>query len=165
MCHSFFNIIKDKFLEGVKSFTDIGKNIVTGIWDGIKNAKDWLWDKITGFASGIVDGFKDVFDIHSPSRLFRDEIGAQLAAGVGLGFTDEMRSVAAQMQKSIPTPEIAFNNAAAGMVNGMSTAVAGIGTATPTTIILQTADGQALARWLLPDLRAVSRANPEVAMA
>ena len=101
----------------------------------------------------------------SPSRLFRDEIGAQLAAGVGLGFTDEMRSVAAQMQKSIPTPEIAFNNAAAGMVNGMSTAVAGIGTATPTTIILQTADGQALARWLLPDLRAVSRANPEVAMA
>lgn len=157
--------IKDKFLEGVKSFTDIGKNIVTGIWDGIKNAKDWLWEKASGFASGLVDGFKDAFDIHSPSRLFRDEIGAQLAAGVGLGFTDEMRSVAAQMQKSIPTPEIAFNNAAAGMVNGMSTAVAGIGTATPTTIILQTADGQALARWLLPDLRAVSRANPEVAMA
>ena len=73
--------------------------------------------------------------------------------------------MSAQMQKSIPTPEIAFNNAAAGMVNGMSTAVAGIGTAAPTTIILQTADGQALARWLLPDLRAVSRANPEVAMA
>ena len=157
--------IKDKFLEGVKSFTDIGKNIITGIWDGIKNAGAWLMDKISGFASDIVDGFKGFFGIHSPSRLFRDEIGAQLAAGVGLGFTDEMRSVAAQMQKSIPTPEIAFNNAAAGMVNGMSTAVAGIGTATPTTIILQTADGQALARWLLPDLRAVSRANPEVAMA
>lgn len=157
--------IKNKFLEGVKSFTEIGKNIVTGIWDGIKNAKDWLWDKITGFASSVVDGFKDAFDIHSPSRLFRDEIGAQLAAGVGLGFTDEMRSVAAQMQKSIPTPEIAFNNAAAGMVNGMSTAVAGIGSTAPATIILQTADGQALARWLLPDLRAVSRANPEVAMA
>ncbi len=157
--------IKDKFLEGVKSFTDIGKNIVSGIWDGIKNAGSWLMDKISGFASDIVDGFKGFFGIHSPSRLFRDEIGAQLAAGVGLGFTDEMRSVAAQMQKSIPTPEIAFNNAAAGMVNGMSTAVAGIGTATPTTIILQTADGQALARWLLPDLRAVSRANPEVAMA
>ena len=157
--------IKDKFLEGVKSFTDIGKNIVSGIWDGIKNAGSWLMDKISGFASDIVDGFKGFFGIHSPSRLFRDEIGAQLAAGVGLGFTDEMRSVAAQMQKSIPTPEIAFNNAAAGMVNGMSTAVAGIGTAAPTTIILQTADGQALARWLLPDLRAVSRANPEVAMA
>ena len=157
--------IKDKFIKGVESFVDIGKNIVTGIWDGIQNAKDWLWEKISGFASGLVEDVKGFFGIHSPSRVFRDEIGAQLAAGVGLGFTDEMRSVAAQMQKSIPTPEIAFNNAAAGMVNGMSTAVAGIGTAAPTTIIVQTADGQALARWLLPDLRAVSRANPEVAMA
>lgn len=161
--------IIDTILQKLKgaweSMKDAGLDLIKGLWEGILAAKDWLWDKITGFASGIVDGFKDVFDIHSPSRVFRDEIGAQLAAGVGLGFTDEMRSVAAQMQKSIPTPEIAFNNAAAGMVNGMSTAVAGIGTATPTTIILQTADGQALARWLLPDLRAVSRANPEVAMA
>lgn len=157
--------IKDKFIKGVESFVDIGKNIVTGIWDGIQNAKDWLWEKVSGFASGLVEDVKGFFGIHSPSHVFRDEIGAQLAAGVGLGFTDKMRSVAAQMQKSIPTPEIAFNNAAAGMVNGMSTAVAGIGTAAPTTIILQTADGQALARWLLPDLRAVSRANPEVAMA
>ena len=57
------------------------------------------------------------------------------------------------------------NPRAAGMVNGVSTAVSGIGSAQPTTIILQTADGQALARWLLPDLRAASRANPEVAMA
>lgn len=161
--------IIDTILQKLKgaweSMKDAGLDLIKGLWEGILAAKDWLWDKITGFASSVVDGFKDAFGIHSPSRLFRDEIGAQLAAGVGLGFTDEMRSVAAQMQKSIPTPEIAFNNAAAGMVNGMSTAVAGIGTATPTTIILQTADGQALARWLLPDLRAVSRANPEVAMA
>ena len=161
--------IIDTILQKLKgaweSMKDAGLDLIKGLWEGILAAKDWLWDKITGFASSVVDGFKDAFGIHSPSRLFRDEIGAQLAAGVGLGFTDEMRSVAAQMQKSIPTPEIAFNNAAAGMVNGMSTAVAGIGAATPTTIILQTADGQALARWLLPDLRAVSRANPEVAMA
>lgn len=157
--------LKNKISNAVKSFLDIGRDIVTGIWDGIEEKAKWLKSKFDGFCSGVVEGVKGFFGIHSPSRLFRDEIGAQLAAGVGLGFTDEMRSVAAQMQKSIPTPEIAFNNAAAGMVNGMSTAVAGIGTATPTTIILQTADGQALARWLLPDLRAVSRANPEVAMA
>ena len=154
--------IKDKFLEGVKSFTDIGKNIVSGIWDGIKNAKDWLWDKITGFASGIVDGFKNAFDIHSPSRVFRDEIGAQLAAGVGLGFTDEMRSVAAQMQKSIPTPEIAFNNAAAGMVNGLQTAMTGISGNFRLEIPVYI-DGKELYRYTLDDLRGVMRANPEAA--
>ena len=157
--------LKNKISNAVKSFIDIGRDIVTGIWDGIEEKAKWLKSKFDGFCSSVVEGVKGFFGIHSPSRVFRDEIGAQLAAGVGLGFTDEMRSVAAQMQKSIPTPEIAFNNAAAGMVNGMSTAVAGIGSTAPTTIILQTADGQALARWLLPDLRAVSRANPEVAMA
>ena len=157
--------LKNKISNAVKSFIDIGRDIVTGIWDGIEEKAKWLKSKFDGFCSGVVEGVKGFFGINSPSKVFHDEIGAQLAAGVGLGFTDEMRSVASQMQKSIPTPEIAFNNAAAGMVNGMSTAVAGIGTAAPTTIILQTADGQALARWLLPDLRAVSRANPEVAMA
>lgn len=67
------------------------------------------------------------------------------------------------MQRAIPTPEVAFTNAAAGMVNGMQTAVAGLGMPQSATIILQTSDGQTLARWLLPDLRAVMRANPEVA--
>ncbi len=157
--------IVEKIGEGFNYVKEAGTNLIKGLWEGILAAKDWLWDKITGFASGIVDGFKDVFEIHSPSRVFRDEIGKQLAAGVGVGFTDGMKTIAGQMQRSIPTPEVAFNSAAAGMVNGVSTAVAGIGSAQPVTIILQTADGQALARWLLPDLRAVSRANPEVATA
>lgn len=159
------SIVKTIFDGITGAFEDIkeaGTNLIKGLWEGILAAKDWLWNKITGFASGVVDGFKDVFEIHSPSRVFRDEIGKQLAAGVGVGFTDGMRTIAGQMQRSIPTPEVAFNSAAAGMVNGVSTAVAGIGSAQPVTIILQTADGQALARWLLPDLRAVSRANPEV---
>ena len=43
------------------------------------------------------------------------------------------------------------------------TAVAGLGMPQSATIVLQTSDGQTLARWLLPDLRAVMRANPEVA--
>ena len=157
----FIGTIKDAF-DRVK---DIGWQLVSGIWDGIKSGINWFKEKIGGFADTVVDSVKGVFGIHSPSRVFRDEIGKQLAAGIGLGFTDEMRTVSDQMQRAIPTPEVAFSNAAAGMVNGVSTAVSGIGSAQPTTIILQTADGQALARWLLPDLRAASRANPEVAMA
>ena len=161
--------IIDKFIDTIKNafkrVKDVGYNLVSGIWEGIQSGISWFGDKVKDFGSGIVDTVKGVFKIHSPSQVFRDEIGRQLAAGIGLGFTDEMRAVADQMQSSIPTPEVAFSNAAAGMVNGVSTAVSGIGSAQPTTIILQTADGQALARWLLPDLRAASRANPEVAMA
>lgn len=61
--------IVDWFKELPGNMLDIGKNIVQGIWNGIKNAKDWLWDKITGFCSGIMDGFKNALGIHSPSRV------------------------------------------------------------------------------------------------
>ena len=52
----------------------------------------WLWRKIKSF-----------FGISSPSKLFRDSIGANLALGLGLGFEDEMNKVADQMQAAVPT--------------------------------------------------------------
>ena len=81
----------------------IGKNIVSGIWEGISGAASWLWDKITGWCSGIVDGIKGFFGIHSPSKLFKEQIGTNLALGVGEGFSDSMKDVAQEMSNSIPT--------------------------------------------------------------
>lgn len=154
--------IKNKFLEGVKSFVDIGQNIVEGIWNGIKNAKDWLWEKITGFGKDIVDGFKSTFGIHSPSTVFRDTIGVNLAKGIGAGFTAEMDKVSTTMTQSIPTPEVSFNNAAAGMVNGLQTAMTGISGNFRLEIPVYI-DGKELYRYTLDDLRSVMRANPEAA--
>lgn len=148
--------LKDKFIEQVKSFVDIGKNIITGIWDGIKEWKDWLWDKITGFGNDIVDGFKDIFGIHSPST------GANLAKGIGEGFTAEMDKVSRTMTRAIPTPEVSFNNAAAGMVNGLQTAMTGISGNFQLEIPVNI-DGKELYRYTLDDLRSVMRANPEAA--
>lgn len=65
---------------------NIGKNIVEGIWDGIKNAKKWIVDKITGFADNLVDGFKDALGIHSPSRVFASVVGKQIPAGIAQGI-------------------------------------------------------------------------------
>ena len=41
--------------------------------------------------------------IHSPSTLFKKQIGENLALGIGEGFTDEMDNVVAEMQNAIPT--------------------------------------------------------------
>lgn len=76
---------------------DIGKNIITGIWNGITGAGNWLKDKIGGFCNGIVSGFKDALKIHSPSRVFADEVGKFMALGIGQGFTDNMQSVSDKM--------------------------------------------------------------------
>jgi phage-related protein len=67
---------------------DIGKNLVTGLWNGISNMGGWLWDKISGWAGSVVDKVKGVFGIHSPSKVFHDQIGVMLAKGMAVGLTD-----------------------------------------------------------------------------
>lgn len=76
---------------------NIGKNIVEGVWNGINAMKDWIVNKISGFFSGIINSAKKVLGIHSPSRVFRDEIGKFMAEGVGVGFEDETKNVESSM--------------------------------------------------------------------
>lgn len=80
---------------------DIGKNLVQGLWNGISGAAGWLWDKITGWCGGIVDGIKGFFGIHSPSKLFNQEIGKFLALGLGEGFEDNINDVFKDMQSAV----------------------------------------------------------------
>lgn len=72
---------------------EIGKNIVEGIWNGINGAVDWIKEKVTGFANGLLDGVKDALGIHSPSTLFRDVIGVNIVRGIGEGFESELPSL------------------------------------------------------------------------
>ena len=102
----------EKIVETVKSWfgklteipaqvLEIGKNIVRGLWDGISNMSKWIGEKIKGFGEGVLNGLKSFFKIKSPSRLMRDEIGKNLALGIGAGFDDEMSTVARGMQTSL----------------------------------------------------------------
>lgn len=82
--------LKNKLIEKVKMFTEIGKNIIDGIKKGIADAwdslKDWFSDKI----SGLVDGVKDILKIGSPSRVFANEVGQWIPAGIAEGINDGM---------------------------------------------------------------------------
>ena len=89
--------------EAIPQMLELGKNLIKGLWEGIKSVRDWIWDKISGFFSGIVDGIKDFFGIHSPSKLFENEIGKNMGLGVGVGFVKIMKSVKAAMIKAMPT--------------------------------------------------------------
>lgn len=73
-------------VNGLGRIAEVGKNLLEGLWDGIKNAASWLWNKITEWASGLLDGIKGFFGIHSPSIKFRDVIGKNLVAGLGEGI-------------------------------------------------------------------------------
>ena len=83
------------------SILDVGKNIVEGIWQGISNAAKWLTDKITGWFNGVVDGVKRFLGIASPSKLFEDEIGINMALGVGEGWQKEFGDVRGQIEDGL----------------------------------------------------------------
>lgn len=152
------------FLDCLPDIIEVGKDIVRGLWEGIKAMASWIGDKVSGFVGGLVDGVKGVLGIHSPSRVFAG-IGQNMALGLGQGFEKQMQSVTAGIQNAIPTPTVdTVYNAAAGMVNGLAAQSAGSpGGSYTINLILQ--NGQQIASWLLPDLRDAARSNPEVATA
>ncbi len=90
------------FTNYYSNMGEVGKNLVSGIWEGIKNAKDWLLGKTKEWCGNVLDGIKGFFGIHSPSKVFRDEIGTNLALGVGEGFSNTMKDVSTEMKTSIP---------------------------------------------------------------
>ncbi len=95
--------VKDGISNSISGMLDVGRNIVQGLWNGINNAKDWVLDKIKGFGKSVLDGIKSFFGIHSPSTVFKNEIGTNLALGLGEGFVSEMSNVNKRMTNAIPT--------------------------------------------------------------
>lgn len=86
------NAVVNGFKSLPNKMLNIGKNIVEGIWNGIKNAKNWIIGKVKDFAQGILDGMKSALGIHSPSRVFRDEIGKYISQGIGVGITENQNA-------------------------------------------------------------------------
>ena len=80
----------------VGEMVNAGANLLHGLWEGISGAAGWLWEKVSGWASSLVDGIKNFFGIHSPSTVFA-EIGTNMGEGVGVGFGESMDGVSADM--------------------------------------------------------------------
>lgn len=68
----------------------LGSNIVKGIFNGIKNAGTWLYNKLRGWVSDVLGWVKRLFGIHSPSTVFADEIGKFIPPGITVGVKEAM---------------------------------------------------------------------------
>ena len=99
--------ILSSIVQGLKNgfvmMAESGKNLVQGLWAGLTNNLDWIKNKIKGWVGNVTGFIKKLFGINSPSRLFRDEIGTNLALGIGEGFSDTMDDVTQEMANAIPT--------------------------------------------------------------
>lgn len=65
---------------------DTGCQIISGLINGIGGAFGWVRNTISNLGSSLVGWAKDVLGIHSPSRIFRDEVGKWIPAGMAQGI-------------------------------------------------------------------------------
>jgi phage-related protein len=97
---------------------EVGKNIIKGIGDGLLNGVKNIAGTIKDAATGLIDGFKGFLGIHSPSKVFADIIGKNMALGIGEGFTDEMGAVESMMGKAVPDLTAAVQAPSLGITSG-----------------------------------------------
>lgn len=86
---SFGDNLKSAMRGLPSAMANIGEDIVRGLWDGISGLTGWLGRKASTWARNFINGVKDKFKIHSPSRVFRDEIGTMLVRGMAVGMENE----------------------------------------------------------------------------
>ena len=102
--------ITSGLLKGMASIGMVGQQLVEGLFNGIANAASWLYEKIKGWAGGVLDWIKGFFGIHSPSKVFADEVGKFIPPGITLGVKQAMpkamRDMGAQLSalSAIPMP-------------------------------------------------------------
>lgn len=97
-------------LKGLAAIGEVGSQLVHGLFNGISNAATWLYEKVKGWASSVVGWIKDFFGIHSPSKVFADEVGKFIPPGITLGVEQAMpramRDMGTQLSalSAIPMP-------------------------------------------------------------
>jgi hypothetical protein len=124
MINSVANLINivPKIYEKLKTafsnvdWKGIGKNLIDGIIQGIKNAVPAMVDTLKNAGRDALNAVKDFLGIKSPSRLFRDEVGKYIPQGIAVGVENEMPETADRIKKSIKD-----NTDVDDMVNGFNT--------------------------------------------
>ena len=97
-----FNEVVTYFSELPARFLEYGRNIITGLWSGLRAAWDEfsITDTVRGWGRSIGNGFSDMLGIRSPSQVFYDfgiNIGEGLAGGIrdGMGMARQAMSAGA----------------------------------------------------------------------
>lgn len=132
----------------------IGSQIVQGIINGITGSIGQVGSAILGGVKDAIADVKNMLGIHSPSRLFRDQIGRNIGLGLAQGISNSQAAVMASMNdmaSGVASTRFTTPDVAAGY------GVKSVGTAVPTSS--GTSSGELLGE-LLSELRALHADMP-----
>ena len=112
----------NKLVSAVSSVVDkmktIGSSIVEGIWSGISSGWSWLTDKVSNLAGNLFESAKKALGINSPSKVFADEVGKWIPAGIAVGI-DKNAKTALNSVRDLALSTV--GSARAGLSTGTTT--------------------------------------------
>lgn len=118
-------------------WTSIGTSVVNGIIDGLNRGWQWLVNAVQTICGGLLRTAKNILGIHSPSKVFRDQIGENIGAGIeeGLdnsegGILQSIKGISADMLSSFSKVPSSLTSRFANMTLPAMPAVA-MGTVVP----------------------------------
>lgn len=87
----------------------VGKNLVDGIKSGINTNQPALFKYINSLCDSLVSNTKKKLKIKSPSKVFSDEVGYWIPAGIAEGVKNAMPKAEHDMQDAIDDVSLNFN--------------------------------------------------------
>lgn len=166
---TIFNSIVSTAKGFGSKMVSVGKDMIRGLINGIKNMTGAAIDAITGVVGNVVQKAKDFLIVGSPSKLFRDEIGKEIGAGLAWGIEQSERMVgrAAESLAAAAVPDVDRMDLTPSY-SARGLAVAGAASLTGANIAgsagRRTGDAGALYRFEIPvitDGREIARASAE----
>ena len=123
-------LFRSNAFKGI-NWADLGKNIIDGVINGVKNAASSLINVFKDLAESALDAVKDFFGIASPSKVMRDQVGKMLPAGMAQGVEDGMdaeeKRIKAAMARGVPTTIDGYIKAGGSGTTGSAQTAAGGG--------------------------------------
>lgn len=95
--------------DAKKEYYEVGGNITKGIGEGAEAEKFTLSGAMTRVINSAVEAAKKAAGINSPSRLFRDEVGKFIPAGVSVGIDKGTGGVVKSIKKQVSAIRKAYN--------------------------------------------------------
>ena len=83
-----------------KDFKNAASDLISGFVNGIKDGVANAVKAAKEMASNVVDGVKNFLGIHSPSRVFKNEVGRWVVEGLAEGITKTMSAEEAAAKKA-----------------------------------------------------------------
>lgn len=121
------HMIKESIGQVNNLLYDVGKDIINGLINGVKDMAEHAKDAVKNVASGIKDVAKKILGVFSPSTVFH-EIGMNVGQGLVNGLssmTDAVGSASANMAAMAVAPATSMVNTMATNNSNISTSING----------------------------------------